>query len=981
MTDHDPLADPWAWASADRDDETPDLTGFDVAALVVGAPRGVTIPGAEVTVRLSGTELAHAAKEAVAALPEDIGWLWFLTGDTTVTETTLPAMLAYLAAHPDVDVAGPTVLHPQRRGAAALVASQGYTVSRTGRLVDLVDAGELFQGQLRTHAALGLAFEGLLVRRTVFDELGGFAEGLGQDFLGVELGWLANLAGHKVQALGNVRVQRPPDPDLTRAELTENRVDGLALAAAHYGGRLRLALLGLLRTLGLMLGKAFAPAMAELSATASMVFRPKVARGLRARRKAAGERDLKGLLPSRWHGLSAGWDAVASRLSEWWSEFAPGSGAATPGFDDLTGGDFAATGRQARRRLSPAVVGGLALVVVAFAASRGLLGSGSLSGPELLPAPSSWSSLWASGTDPVVGQPGIGGAPWTLVLAVLSFVTLGNPSWLITAVTILSVPLAWLAGLRFLGQLTPERRVALAGASVYALVPILTGVLSRGQLGTLVWVLVLPLLGYALLLWRDTPRRRWRYAARVALFLTLASLVVPATWPLAVLAIVALAVRHKELRLPALLAIVGPLLVVVPSWGATVVRFPGRLLTGTDPALAPLDVPTVWQLPLGISPGGYLPPLWLSAVCFGLLWAAGVLALLRTRRGPVVAMLAALAMLAGAIAVTRLTVWVAPGVEVRPQAEPWLILMAAALVIGGVLGAEGLLDELAGRSAGVGQLLSLLAVVAVAASVLLGAGWWVVDGNSGLTRAPSANLPAFVRNAANSGTVRVLVLHDGTPVTWTVISTDVARLGDPERILGAGGSLQPLADSVARRLVAGTADETLVTDLRALGVGYVWAQSATDALRTSIGNTPGIGTGTGDETNGWVWPVPGAGRAMLVAGDSRTAVAQGGAVAAGDATRTIVLAEPEDPRWTVTLDGRSLTPAGDGQYGIGMQSGQLRWALAGQPPWGAWLGMAALLLLALWAAPGVQQREAAPVNPRRSQQASEAARRSIGGAA
>ena len=83
----------------------------------------------------------------------------------------------------------------------------------------------------------------------------------------------------------------------------------------------------------------------------------------------------------------------------------------------------------------------------------------------------------------------------------------------------------------------------------------------------------------------------------------------------------------------------------------------------------------------------------------------------------------------------------------------------------------------------------------------------------------------------------------------------------------------------------------------------------------------------------------------------------------------------------MTLDGRSLTPAGDGQYGIGMQSGQLRWALAGQPPWGAWLGMAALLLLALWAAPGVQQREAAPVNPRRSQQASEAARRSIAGAA
>ena len=140
----------------------------------------------------------------------------------------------------------------------------------------------------------------------------------------------------------------------------------------------------------------------------------------------------------------------------------------------MTGDEFAETG-SSKYALPLAASGLLVLLVGALVAGRGSFGTGSLTAPQLLAAPASWTQLLDSYLAPVAGAAGSSGAPWTALAGIFSLVTLGNPEWLVTGTLLLAVPLAWLVAFRLLRQLVTDRRLAGLGALAYALAPAVLG--------------------------------------------------------------------------------------------------------------------------------------------------------------------------------------------------------------------------------------------------------------------------------------------------------------------------------------------------------------------------------------------------------------------------------------------------------------------------------------------------------------------------
>jgi hypothetical protein len=116
------------------------------------------------------------------------------------------------------------------------------------------------------------------------------------------------------------------------------------------------------------------------------------------------------------------------------------------------------------------------LLLAALVGARGLVGTGTLSGGALLPAPESALDWWRSyltswhltGTGSSAPA-----APYLLPLAVAGTVLLGKASLVVDAIFLLAVPLAAWGGYRLLVRLTSSSGASLWGAAAYGDLPVL----------------------------------------------------------------------------------------------------------------------------------------------------------------------------------------------------------------------------------------------------------------------------------------------------------------------------------------------------------------------------------------------------------------------------------------------------------------------------------------------------------------------------
>ncbi|MFD7710939.1 glycosyltransferase family 2 protein [Streptomyces sp. NPDC059786] len=865
-------------------------------------------------------------------------WLWLLHDDSAPEPDALAQLLRVVENEQELgrEVA---VVGPKLRGwyDRRQLLEVGVTIADSGRRWTGLDRREQDQGQHdHVRPVLSVSTAGMLIRRDVFEELGGFDRRLPLMRDDVDLCWRAQAAGHRVlvapeavvrHAEAASRERRTVDC-VGRTSASPHKVDK---AGATYtllvNARtaqlpwilFRLVLGTLLRTVAYLVGKVPGQAVDEIRGLLGTLLRPeRILAGRRARgRPQVDKGELRPLFPPPGATVRATVEQAAGSLfgsSD--AEAAPGAGRHGGAVESGPGGDdadfleveqFARLKRVARK---PGPMLFVVLLFVSLIACRALLGGGALAGGALLPAPADSSELWSrylDGWHPV----GAGGTrsapPYIALVALLASLLLGSTGLAVTVLLVCSVPLAGFTAY-FASRPLVESRLLRAWASVaYAFLPAATGALAGGRIGTAVLAVLLPLIARAGIaasgLAHPTGGRgSWRATWAYALLLTLATAFTPIVWPIAlVLGVALLVVRRGEIVPYGLrfLAQLGTPLLVLAPWSLTLL--PTGFFTeagleyGASTASA-LDL-------LGASPGG-------SGTVSGLMLIGIVLAALAAltraerQRAVWAAWVVALVALVFAVLANSST-W----------AGPATLVYGIALLAAAALGADGARARVAEQSFGWRQpLAALIAFAAAAGPLLVAAGWMIRGADGPVERRDPVQVPAFV--AEESGTrdqARTLVLDsDGAArVGYTLVRGSGARLGDAE-LAAADGENEKL-DKVVANLVAGSgADQA--DQLGGFAVRYVLVRNgAPREVSRVLDATPGLSR-LSQQDGSALWRVDRqVSRAAVVSGSGEPEAVAAGPVEvhttlpSGEEGRVLRLADTADAGWTATLDGKPLT--------------------------------------------------------------------------
>ncbi|MDT7544394.1 MAG: hypothetical protein QOE99_504 [Actinomycetota bacterium] len=988
-----------------------------LAAVAASTLRPVRVVGVDTGSTDGSADLLRAAYGEVLELPRDTGfgaavaaalatalpttWIWLLHDDAAPEPDALEALLAHAAESPSAVLLGPKVRdwHDPR-----VLVEVGVTTDAAGHRETGLERREYDQGQhdtVRDVLAVGTA--GALIRRDVWDEVGGLDPLLPLFRDDLDLGWRVNAAGHRVVVVPAARIRharaattgrRHVDAAVGRPAGIDRRNALFVLLAHAAGPRLlltlpRLVVASLLRAIGFLLTRQVLAARDEVGALLAVLARPGrllSARRARSRSRTVSPRRIRPLLAPRTGRARARVEALADWISGGQAPGASPLGAlgdpGPDGPDELD--DLAPPGGGALKRLllRPSVVLTLVLGLIAVVAERGLLpvGGGVLFGGRLLPVPSGAGDLWASylgAWHPVaVGSP-VPAHPSTGLLAALSTVLLGKP-WLAVDVLLLAcVPLSGAVAYAAAARVTAHRVLRLWAAATWALLPLATGAIAAGRIDAAVSQIALPalLVGAAGLLRADPRTAGWRRAWGLGLGLGVAAAFAPLLWPLlaGVLLLAALLTRSLRRIAAALVVAVVPGLVLLP-WSWTALRHrdwlldgPGRLLPGHD--VAP------WQLVL-LHPGGPgEPAVWVTA---GLLLAA--LGGLLRRTGRIAAHAAwglALVALVVAVALQRQGHW--PGVALQAA--------AAGVLLAALVGANGVRTRLAASSFGWRQLTAALVAAAAAIVPVAAAAAWVVRGaDDPLRSGLRPVLPAFARaELAESPGLRVLVVRaSGTAVGYELLASDGDRLGaaDTPPAPSQQAALDTVvADLLSRRgsdaaealstravryvaLPVGPGSAVLAAALdvqaglsrRASGQVLLWRVVAPTARLSVLRPAPADAALRGER---------GPTRELLrVAPPALLPASKEGArttIARGSAGRLLVLSEAADRGWRATLDGRPLQrrtawgwaqgfvlPAAGGKLVLSYDQSSRHRALAGEA--------VAVALVLILAAPAARRR-------------------------
>jgi hypothetical protein len=860
----DTLDGAWDWLNEDTE-EPIELASIRVTALILEAGRSHSLAEqALANSKWAPDTIIHPNKKEFQPVYAD--WVWVLTADSEPKADALAKLVTTASRNPEYEVIGALTLETRSRMPVDVVRCYGVTVSGSGRPHSLTTPGELQQGQLRTVEALAAPATGMLIRAELWNFLEGFNFALPREVWGLDFGWRANLTGAKVLI--------EPDAEIVDdhlVDLAHEKAGGMMLVSAHsrpWGKPLRaisMTFWTLVSMLGFALGKDFFRAGEEGRAWVQWLRSGKLRRSITASLARLPIRDRERTRKLRAHPFS---DArrtvhlVFSRFADWVASFS-GKSEADISLDDLTSDDYVTNSANVKR-WSTLAIGSVVSLIGAFLAARHLFGPGELSGAWLLPAPDSSIEFLGNYLYSLPGDPTSPTPAWAGITALASFITFGNPDWLISLVLLFGVPLTWLLAYRFARTLIPDGLVAAFAAAAYALLPVLLGAYNAGGYSVVLYAMLLPLAGFSAWWWRGPGLRTWRGAGVLALWLLGLVALLPLTWVLAFVclaAFVALRFSWRNLLQSVLILVVPGLLLICP-WFTTLTYYPGRLLTGASPMLH-TSVPEPWLVPfLAGNTSVGVPPQWLSISVLSVLWLVAFVAAFRRLKAGLCLVAAAL-LLGVIIAMRLLELEVSPGVKVHPDGAELSMLMGGLLLAGTAIGMRGFLTNLRKLSLGLKHFGVLAVAIVSLGAVCLASGWWIWDGTAQLTRAPVGQLPTFLVNAMEDEGQVVLAVQvvesEGAygashQSTWALLQDGYPRLGQEETSAYWGGGNADVAGSVVRRLLVGSQDEEILPELQNLGVAYVWLQNGTATQIHAISNTPGFGAPTtvGDST---VWPL------------------------------------------------------------------------------------------------------------------------------
>ncbi|MEW1778947.1 glycosyltransferase [Streptomyces sp. NPDC086777] len=870
---------------------------------------------------------------------EPVQWLWLLHDDCAPEPDALAQLLRVVDNELELGRDDVAVVGPKLRGwyDRRQLLEVGVTIANSGRRWTGLDRREQDQGQHdHVRPVLSVSTAGMLIRRDVFEELGGFDRRLPLMRDDVDLCWRAHNAGHRVLVAPEAVVRHAEAASRERRTVdcagrtatSPHKVDKAgAIYTLLVNARtavlpwilLRLVLGTLLRTVAYLVGKVPGQALDEIRGLLGTLLRPeRIIAGRRRRgRSQLDKGELRPLFPPPGATVRATVEQVAGNFFGADDEISAagrhgGAVESGPGGDDADFLEIEQFARLRRIARKPGPVLFLVLLLFSLVACRALLGSGALSGGALLPVPGTASELWSRYLDAwhAVGAGGTPAAPpYLAIIASFASLLFGSTGLAVTVLLVASVPLAGFTAYFASRPLVTSRLLRAWAAIAYAFLPAATGALAGGRIGTAVLAVLLPLIARAGiaasgLTHSSGARGSWRATWAYALLLTVTTAFTPIVWPIAlVLGLAVLAVRRSDLVASGLrlLAQLGTPLLVLAPWSLTLLPsgfFREAGLEYGSSAASALDL-------LGASPGG--PGTVDGLLLIGVVLAA-LAALLRSERQSAVRTAWAVALVGLVFAVlSNKSAWAGPATLVYGIA----ILAAAAL------GADGARSRVAEQSFGWRQpVAALIAFAAAAGPLLLAAGWMIAGADGPVERRDPTQVPAFVaEDSSTTDQVRTLVLDsDSTArVTYMLVRGSGARMGDAE-VAAADGENAKL-DKVVANLVAGSgADQA--EQLGGFAVRYVQVhKGAPRDITRVLDATPGLSR-LSQQDGSALWRVDQqVSRATIVpAGGSGTAVSVAAGpvdihttVPAGADGRVLRLADSASPDWTATLDGKPLT--------------------------------------------------------------------------
>lgn len=850
----------------------------------------------EVATVSSRTAYPEAVRIGLAQVPvEAAEWIWLLHDDSNPAPDALEQLLAATVADPGADVLGPKL---REWPSLKRLLEVGVTISGTGRRETGLEAGEYDQGQHdEVRQVLAVNTAGMLVRRRVFDQLGGLDDHLPMFGNDLDFGWRAAASGIRTVVVPQAIVfhAEAAHRGARRTPLTgrhthfQERRAALFTLLANAPGRalpwqvVRLFFGTLLRMTGFLVVRSAGEALDELGALFSVYFSPGEIRAARRERASTGDHDPKPLLAPWWvpyrHGLDFIGDIAAAATNQAQDvadrrRAAKEAAAPAPLRRPVVEDDDAAledTGLVARFFTNPLALALTVVVVLSVVGAREAFGH--VTGGGLAPAPATARDLWRLWTEswhPLGTGTGIPAPAYVAPLAVLGTALGGSAAAAVSALLLLAVPLAvWGAWrlLRVVGRLvdpggSPRWLVAL-GAVTYALVPVTSGAWGAGRLGVVVAAVLVPWAAHAALGFSDPETdRRWRAAWRTGLLLALAAAFEPVLWVFAVVLTLVVLVfayaltrslpRGRNVWGPPTVGLVVTPVLLGPWWLPAIWHGAGSLLL-METGRRPYPSLGFADLLLGRFGTGLGGPWWLGA----LLVVLAVLALLpRATRIPVLVAWLVAAVAAVTATVLSLVPLSPPSGTARPGIAVLLVVLHGCFVLAAMLGAQGLVTIL--RRSRAEQHQVLLVGLAVVASIIpaIGLGWFVWQGPGDLNSNEDTGIPTYMTDssvAAEANGILVIRGDVAGGLTYTVRRGAGDTIGDNEVQYAAHPDAAFAADVHA---LVSRPTGTVVSDLAKAGIRYVVLPSPADGdVAAGLDATDGLVQASAESRSTRAWQV------------------------------------------------------------------------------------------------------------------------------
>ena len=920
-------------------------TGSHDSSVKLLKSAGITTLVVDREVGFGAAVQAGLAHNKVKPITEGVTeWIWLIHDDCAPAANALSELLRAIEERPSVAMAGPKLRGWHDRNHLLEV---GVSIAGNGARWTGLEFREQDQGQHdNINEVMAVSTAGALIRRDVFEELGGFDPELTLFRDDVDLGWRMHTAGYSViavpsavafhaEAASNERRQiNVSGTFLHRPLLLDRRHAAYVLLANASWWLLPIIAVQLLgaaffRALGFLLAKLPGYALDEIAAVALLPLQPQDlirARRNRKKNRLVSSRVIARFVPPRGSQIQLAIERARSALARTFnSQKAPQEGV-TSQVSSLDLNDEALEDADIDLIKAPSpitwisrhpILAASALVVlITLFASRNRFGD--IVGGAL---PTSQGSaldllrMYADSWHTVALGSSANVPPWVALLAIASFVTGANSAFFITTLFIAAVPLAMWGAYSLARKFTELHFLALAASLLYAFSPTTLAAINSGRLGTVILVVIGPWLVRSLFGLEQLENLGWRKTWWLALLLTIVCAFSPLTfmsillWQfiLVIFDVIAFNSRNnpmdkeifdrRNVRRVAIL--ISPLIVCAP-WSLEFILHPSRILL--DPGIN-LSGGEVFSL-IFANPGGVgAPPMWIITP-ITLIALIATFVSRTSRLGEVALFFIGFATILGSRQVSGHGTFTAQSLWVGSlMVVPTLVALITAVIM-----VDHYVPTISEAHIDYRHILlgatSVISAISLAASV----GWWITSATSAPVREQTRSaLPAFLSASAQTeDRFKTLVFRvSGNKIRYFIARDSDLKIGEPDVITG----LTPQVNKAVIDLVSGSGVSSSSV-FAEFGIKYLFmSRPVNEELVRTIDGAGGF-TRAASTDEGISWKVPGAlGHISFLSGDGQYSVLPSGYIGAQGTLKspgTIIITEKFDQRWKMILNDKYL---------------------------------------------------------------------------